>query len=133
LSLVSSLFCRSIAQTSDERRAVVDAAFRLIGADTDEDYRVAKTLQVVQSEIADRTPILAQDGWPLRSLAAILWVRSSNLTPELGETLIRDVDVRVRRTLAVEVRDSDDPRTADVRAVLETDPRWSVRSQLLSN
>ena len=43
-------------------------------------------------------------------------------------TLSQDIDVRVRRTLARELRDKDDERSTDIRAVLEADPRWSVRS-----
>jgi hypothetical protein len=47
-------------------------------------------------------------------------------------TLSRDRDVRVRRTLATELRDNDNERSANVRAVLQVDLRWSVRSILRS-
>jgi hypothetical protein len=83
-------------------------------------------LQVVKSELGDSATMLAQQGWALRSLAAILWAQSTHLPKELGMILSRDSDGRVRRTLASELR--DDQRSADVRAVLEADPRWSVRS-----
>ena len=121
-----------LAQTPDDKRVVRDAALRLIGADADDDYRVAKTLLVVQSELGDSAPMLAQGGWPLRSLAAIIWAESIDLPAELGMALSRDTDVRVRRALATAVRVKDDQRIEAVRAVLETDPRWSVRSLLRS-
>ena len=109
---------------------VRDAALRLIGVGTDEDYRVTMALQVVRSELGDSVALLAQGGWTLRSLAAILWAQSTDLPEQLGMTLSRDHDVRVRRTLATELRDTDDERSANVRAALKSDPRWSVRSIL---
>lgn len=115
-----------LANSPEERRLVRDSALRLIGVGTDEDYRVTTALQVVKSELGDSASMLAQGGWALRSLAAILWAESTDLSIELGMTLSQDRDVRVRRTLARELR--DDQRSADVRAVLEADPRWSVRS-----
>jgi hypothetical protein len=117
-----------LAKTSEEEQVVRDAALRLIGVGSDEDYRVTTTLQVVQSELSNSATMLAQGGWTLRSLAAILWAESADLPEALGMTLSRDHDVRVRRTLATQLRNKDDQRSADVRAVLEADPRWSVRS-----
>jgi hypothetical protein len=119
-----------LANTPEEKRMVRDAALGLIGVGTDEDYRVTTALQVVKSELGDSATMLAQQGWTLRSLAAILWAESTDLPKELGMTLSRDRNVRVRRTLATELRDRDDERSADIRAVLEADPRWSVRSIL---
>jgi hypothetical protein len=117
-----------LANSPEERRLVRDSALRLIGVGTDEDYRVTTALQVVQAELGDSAALLAQGGWTLRSLAAILWAKSTDLPKELGMTLSQDIDVRVRRTLARELRDKDDERSTDIRAVLEADPRWSVRS-----
>jgi hypothetical protein len=85
-------------------------------------------LQVVKSELGDSATMLAQQGWALRSLAAILWAQSTNRPKELGMILSRDSDARVRRTFATELRDKDDDRSTNIRAVLEADPRWSVRS-----
>jgi hypothetical protein len=117
-----------LANSPEETRLVRDSALRLIGVGTDEDYRVTTALQVVQAELGDSAALLAQGGWTLRSLAAILWAESTDLPKELGMTLSQDIDVRVRRTLARELRDKDDERSTDIRAVLEADPRWSVRS-----
>jgi hypothetical protein len=119
-----------LANSPEEKRMVRDAALRLIGVGTDEDYRVTMALQVVRSELGDSVALLAQGGWTLRSLAAILWAQSTDLPEQLGMTLSRDHDVRVRRTLATELRDTDDERSANVRAALKSDPRWSVRSIL---
>jgi hypothetical protein len=117
-----------LANSPEERRLLRDSALRLIGVGTDEDYRVTTALQVVQAELGDSAALLAQGGWTLRSLAAILWAKSTDLPKELGMTLSRDIDVRARRTLPRELRDKDDERGTDIRAVLEADPRWSVRS-----
>jgi hypothetical protein len=67
-----------LAQSPEDMRAVRDAALRLIGVGTDEDYRVTKTLQLVQSEVADSIGMLGQRSWTLRSLAAILWARTDD-------------------------------------------------------
>jgi hypothetical protein len=120
----------ALALTPDEKRAARDAAMRLIGVSADDDYRVTRSLQVVQSELGDSAAILAQGAWTLRSLAAILWAESSDLPKELGDTLSRDDDVRVRRALARALSKQKDERYADARAALSTDPRWSVRSVL---
>jgi hypothetical protein len=117
-----------LANSPEERRVARDSALRLIGVGTDEDYRVTTALQVVQSELSNSATMLAQGGWTLRSLAALLWAESADLPEELGTTLSQDNDVRVRRTLAMQLRDRDDQRCANIRAVLEADPRWSVRS-----
>lgn len=117
-----------LAKSREEKRKVRDSALQLIGVGSDEDFRITQALQVVQSELSDSTALLAQGGWALRSLASILWAKSPDLPYELGMTLSRDADRRVRRTLAQALRDKTDGRSADIRTVLESDPRWSVRS-----
>jgi hypothetical protein len=117
-----------LAKSPEEKRLVRDSALRLIGVGTDEDYRVTTALQLVEAELGDSAALLAQGGWTLRSLAAILWAKSTELPKELGMTLSLDRDVRVRRTLARELCHKDDERSTEIRAVLEADRRWSVRS-----
>ena len=56
-----------------------DAALRLIGVGSDDDYRVTTALQLIQSELGDSIGLLAQGSWTLRSLAAILWAESTDL------------------------------------------------------
>jgi len=106
------------------------AALRLIGFGSDDDYRVTKTLQLVQSELGDSIGLLAQGSWTLRSLAAILWAESSDLPEDLGRSFSQDRDVRVRRALASALASAEHRHGADAREVLSHDPRWSVRSML---
>ena len=107
-----------------------DAALRLIGVRTDDDYRVTTTLQLVQSELGDSIGLLAQGSWTLRSLAAILWAESLDMPDELGSAFSHDRDVRVRRALANALANAEHRQDADARDILLRDPRWSVRSIL---
>ncbi|ODR05156.1 hypothetical protein BHQ21_15330 [Mycobacterium sherrisii] len=119
-----------LAKSADEKRLVRDAALRLIGFGSDDDYRITKTLQLVQSELGDSIGLLARGSWTLRSLAAILWSESPDLPEDLGRVFSQDRDVRVRRALASALVSADEVRGADAREVLSHDPRWSVRSIL---
>ena len=103
---------------------------RLIGVGTDEDYRVTCTLQFVQDELGDSAALLAQGGWTLRSLAAILWANSPDLPDDLGRAFSQDRDVRVRRALASALANAEHRQDANARDILLRDPRWSVRSIL---
>ena len=96
----ATFFAARLARSSEEKRLVRDAALRLIGVGSDDDYRVSTTLQLVQSELGDGIGLLAQGSWTLRSLAAILWAESTDMPDELGRAFSQDRDVRVRRALA---------------------------------
>lgn len=115
-----------------EKRVVRDAALRLIGVGSDDDYRVTTALQLVQSELGDSIGLLAQGSWTLRSLAAILWAESTDLPDDLGLALSQDRDVRVRRALATALAKAEHRHDANARDILLRDPRWSVRSILSS-
>ena len=117
-----------LAKSVEERRIVRDAALRLIGAGTDDDYRVTKALQLVQSEIGDYIGLLAQGSWPLRSLAAILWAESLHAPVQLGIALSQDRDSRVRVALARAMTAVNRRQDVEVRDILLRDPRWTVRS-----
>lgn len=119
-----------LAKSPEEKRRVRDTALRLIGVGTDDDYRVTKTLQLLQSEIGDSIGLLAQGSWTLRSLAAILWTESTDMPDDVGKALSQDRDVRVRRTLANALANAEHRLRSDVRQILLDDPRWSVRSRL---
>jgi hypothetical protein len=119
-----------LAKSSEEKRLVRDAALRLIGIGSDDDYRVTTTLQLVQSELGDSIGLLAQGSWTLRSLAAILWAESTDMPDELGRAFSQDRDVRVRRALASALENAEHRQRADAREMLLHDPRWSVRSIL---
>jgi hypothetical protein len=76
-------------------------------------------------------PVLATLGWPLRSLAAIVWAKTGNPDGSLGAALANDPDQRVRRALAGALAVvPPSPRTDPVRQQLAGDPRFSVRSAL---
>jgi hypothetical protein len=118
------------AHEADEKNQVRDLAIRLIGVAGEQDRYVADALQVVKADLTEIAPLLAQAGWAMRSIAAIAWARSSSMPPELGERLSNDSDARVRRSFATAIRDHPSPHSDQIRAVLQTDPRWSVRSIL---
>ena len=104
-----------------------DAALRLVGVGSDDDYRVTTALQLVQSELGDSIGLLAQGSWTLRSLAAILWAESTDLPDDLGLAFSQDRDVRVRRSLASALANAEHRQDANARDILLHDPRWSVR------
>lgn len=134
-----SLDCRStavlaaayFAHDADEKNQVRDLAIRLIGVAGEHDSDIANALQVIKADLRDIAPLLAQAGWAMRSIAAIAWARSSEIPLELGEQLSKDPDARVRRSLATALRDHPSAHSEHIRAVLQVDPRWSVRSILL--
>jgi hypothetical protein len=119
-----------LARTPEQREQVGTAALRLIGADDDADYCVARALQVLQADLARDLPYLAKQGWALRSFAAIVWAQSTDGDPPLGAALAADPDPRVRRALADALTDTPDERTAAARDLLRIDPRYSVRKRL---
>jgi hypothetical protein len=118
------------AHEDGEKGLVRDLAFRLIGIAGDQDYYLAQALQVLKVDLAEIAPMLSQAGWALRSVAAIAWASTATIAPEVGERLSADSDARVRRSLATALKKSPETRTANVRAKLAVDPRWSVRSIL---
>jgi hypothetical protein len=119
-----------LAKSAEEKRLVRDAALRLIGVGSDDDYRVTTALQLVQSELDDSIGLLAQGSWTLRSLAAILWAESTDMPDDLGVALSQDRDVRVRRALASAFANAEHRQDANARDTRLRDPRWSVRSIL---
>lgn len=120
-----------LAKSAGEKQTVRDLALRLIGVGTDHDYRVTKTLQLVQAELGDSIGLLASQGsWTLRSLAAMLWAESTATPDTHGTALAQDPDVRVRKALAHAITRAPHRQDSDVRTLLLGDPRWSVRSIL---
>ncbi|WP_201359280.1 hypothetical protein [Mycobacterium paraintracellulare] len=118
------------AKDADEKNQVRDLAFRLIGVAGEQGRHLADALQVIKADLNEIAPLLAQAGWAMRSIAAIAWAKTPSMPPELGERLSKDPDARVRRTLATAIRDSPSTHPDQIRAVLQADPRWSVRSIL---
>ncbi|MFE3722986.1 ATP-binding protein [Streptomyces cyaneofuscatus] len=95
-------------------------------------YRLAQALQFLpQKVVAPHTLLLAaHPHWAVRSLSAILWAGHTEAPAQLGSSLARDSDVRVRRALATEVAKRNDLRSSAVATLLATDPRHSVRRLL---
>ncbi|WP_212813725.1 MULTISPECIES: hypothetical protein [unclassified Mycolicibacterium] len=119
-----------LANSAGEKQLVRDAAVRLIGVGSDDDYRVTKTLQLVKSELGDSVAMLAQRSWTLRSLAARLWAESIDMPDALGTALSQDSDARVRRSLARAISEAKHRLGSPAYARLMNDPRWSIRSIL---
>ncbi|MFL6137189.1 MAG: hypothetical protein ACJ74O_05245 [Frankiaceae bacterium] len=88
------------------------------------------TLQALGDALIDDVGYLAGQGWPLRSLAAIVWAQSS--TPShLGLRLARDPDVRVRRSFAGQLAQTEPVEAQrEVREILANDSCYSVRVRL---
>lgn len=126
----AAFLAAKLAQAPGEKQLVRDTALRLIGVGTDDDYRVTKALQLVQTEIGGSIGMLAQGSWTLRSLAAIMWAESTDIPDEFGVALCNDPDVRVRRALARELVAVPHRQNSSARDMLLRDPRWSVRSIL---
>jgi hypothetical protein len=121
-----------LARTAEQKAAARDAALQLVGATENGDYWSTRALQVLTDDLTPQiVPVLATLGWPLRSLAAIVWAKSGNLDSSLGMNLSKDPDQRVRRALAGALAgDPASPRTDPVRQNLAADLRFSVRSAL---
>lgn len=121
-----------LARTPEQRAAARNAALRLLGATEDGDYWSTRALQVLADDLPPEiVPVLATLGWPLRSLAAIVWAKTGNPDGSLGAALANDPDQRVRRALAGALAAvPPSPRTDPVRQQLAGDPRFSVHSAL---
>lgn len=121
-----------LARGPRQRTTARDAALRLLGATDDGDFWSTRALQVLADDLtSDIVPVLATLGWPVRSLAAIVWAKSDALDSTLGITLSKDPDQRVRRALAAALSTSlANPRTDPARQQLSADPRFSVRNAL---
>lgn len=118
------------AHDTGDKNRVRDLAIRLIGVAGDHDSDIANALQVIEADLSEIAPLLAQAGWAMRSIAAIAWARTPDMPSALGGQLSKDPDARIRSTLATAIRDFPSAHSDAVRAVLEVDPRWSVRSIL---
>jgi hypothetical protein len=120
-----------LATTTEEKTAVRQAAFSLLSNQEDSDYWITRTLQELGDALDDDLGFLAGQGWALRSLAAIVWARTSS-PAHIGLQLANDPDVRVRRALATQLAMTEaDEAQQTVRKILADDPCYSVRTALL--
>jgi hypothetical protein len=127
--LVPFVATQVTAEVTDRLPQLGLIATRSTGTDH---YWSTRALQVLTDDLTPQVvPLLATLGWPLRSLAAIVWAKSDNLDSSLGVSLSKDPGQRVRRALAGALATVPaDPRTDPARQHLAGDPRFSVRSAL---
>jgi hypothetical protein len=131
-SPAAAFLAARLACTPEQRAAARDTALRLLGATEDGDYWSTRALQVLTDDLPPEiVPALATLGWPLRSLAAIVWAKAGNPGSSLGAVLANDPDQRVRCALEGALAAvPPSPRTDPVRQQLSADPRFTVRSAL---
>ncbi|WP_322920656.1 hypothetical protein [Nocardioides renjunii] len=135
-----------LAKTASEKERVRSAALSLIGDAAASEVWTTRALQRLGESMAPDIGFLSGQGWALRSLAAILWARTT-VPAAVGDRLASDPDPRVRRAFAAELvtcqnnegagKHSESARkraTASRRvarssllARLQDDPRFSVR------
>lgn len=126
----ATLLASILATSDDERAEVRRLAYQLLG--TESDFYPTQALQNLGEVIKDDVAFLSGQGWAMRCLASILWVRYGG-PPHIGAHLATDGDARVRQALASALAEgSGDPSQQFVRTRLEADPSFRVRSALKS-
>ena len=93
----------ALARTLRDKRRVREASLALIGDPTVSEVWVTRAVQRLGPVMAPDVGFLSGQDWALRSLAAILWARTTKPTP-VGARLAVDPDVRVRRALVKALR-----------------------------
>lgn len=127
----------TLARSPAEQALVRDSTLALVGDESGSEYWVTRALQRLGEALAADVGFLSGQGWALRSLAALQWVKTTRPAP-VGRRLAVDPDVRVRRALATALsevttsaedthQDMDMARTG-VLKMLRADPCYSVRS-----
>ena len=138
----------TLAKTKYDKERVRTAALGLVGDDAVSEYWVTRALQRLGDTMAPDVGFLSGQNWALKSLAAILWSRTTEPEP-VGYRLAADPDVRVRRALAEHLAQrqaEEDPDTvtdvpsdataiakpgaarASLLELLRQDPCFSVRA-----
>lgn len=102
----------SLASTQGEKERVRSAALGLIGNETSSEVWTTQALQSLGETIYPDIGFLSGQNWALRSLSAILWSQSTEPDP-VGYRLATDPDVRVRRTLALQLVQNQVEEEAD--------------------
>ncbi|WP_431220087.1 hypothetical protein [Leifsonia xyli] len=121
------LIAALLSRTSEQRSAVLEASYPFIGAD--QDYWLAITYQKLGDTVDGYLGLLSAQGWALRSIAAIRWVK--NPTPSLlGSRFAVDRDVRVRRAFADAIAKTETGQHWEPKETLRSDPAFSVRAFL---
>lgn len=108
----------TLAKTPAEKQRVRTAALALVGDDSVSELWVTRALQRLGETMAPDVGFLSGQNWALKSLAAILWSKTTEPEP-VGYRLATDPDVRVRRALATHLVQHQS--TGDVGAVNSQD------------
>lgn len=129
----------ALAVSDKEKAKVKDVVLGLVGDETVAEYWLTRALQRLGEALASDAGFLSGQGWALRSLAGLQWVKTARPAP-VGRRLAVDPDVRVRRALASalakitppEAGDDEEVRSARaaVLEALRADPCYSVRNLL---
>lgn len=127
----AAFLAAALAVDADQLEHVRRLSYSLLGEQSD--YWPTRALQRLGDAVKDDLAFLAsQQGWAIRSLAAILWVGHAE-PAHLGSRLAADPDVRVRRALAEALAQQSESSHPTVREQLATDPAYSVRAALGSS
>jgi hypothetical protein len=144
----AAFLAAALARTRLEKERVRTAALGLVGDDTVSEVWTTRAFQRLGDTMAPDIGFLSGQNWALKSLAAILWSKTTEPAP-VGYRLASDADVRVRRALAVHLAESQADEDAGILAevtggasgaahrrearasllrVLQDDPCFSVRA-----
>ncbi len=121
----------TLATNPDQVQQVRDWALSLLGVSDSGDRWLVAGLQALGTtgNPADIAVLAAQRGWLARALAADQWAQTGE-PAAVGKRLANDSDPRVRRSLAQALARHGASPSEEVRAILATDARSSVRSQI---
>jgi hypothetical protein len=125
----------TLAKSKHDKERVRTSALGLVGDDAVSEYWVTRALQRLGNTMAPDVGFLSGQNWALKSLAAILWSRTTEPEP-VGYRLAADPDVRVRRALAEHLARSQAEEDPDTVAAVPSDAtavakRGAARASLL--
>lgn len=125
----------TLAKTKHDKERVRTAALGLVGDAAVSEYWVTRALQRLGDTMAPDVGFLSGQNWALKSLAAILWSRTTEPEP-VGYRLAADPDVRVRRALAEHLAQRQAGDDSNTVAAVPSDPttiakRGAARAALL--
>lgn len=125
----------TLAATPKDKTQVRRAVLGLVGDESVSELWATRALQRLGETMAPDVGFLSGQNWALRSLAAILWSKTTEPEP-VGRRLAADPDVRVRRALALNLRQSqaqedDGPPSMSPRARTVAERRRKSRAALL--
>jgi len=115
-----------LARTLSDRVGVRAVTLRLVGDGTVSEYWVTRALQRLGDALAPDVGFLSGQNWALKSLAAILWSKTTQPSP-VGIRLAADPDVRVRRALALHLREAQEAEVSVTTATEIGDERVAAR------